>query len=180
MIHVVHVAASSRRPHAVSEDERWWFCKRTNKGTESMSYEEVRGAFRDAGRRQGELAWLRADLGRVRDLGERLNREARKGGRFDLDLLLARFDVGQMRTLLLTVFGDIGSNAMLVSNLQGLVERCAKVDAVLAPLAAFAMQPRERSYMSPPVDRDAFIKENAPLIVIGADLVLNDLAKLLA
>jgi hypothetical protein len=179
VIHVVHIATSPRRPHAVLEDERWWFCKRTNMGTESMSYEEVRGAFLDAGRRQTELAWLRAEVQRVRDLGDRLNRGALER-RLDLDLLLGRFDVGQMKTLLLTVFSDVGKNATLVKNLHALTERCAKVDAVLAPMAAFAMQPRDRSYMGPPVDRLAFIEENAPQIVIVADHVLRDLAKLLA
>jgi hypothetical protein len=84
-----------------------------------------------------------------------------------------------MKMLLLTVFTDIGKSAILVSDLQALIERCAKLDAVLAPMAAFAMQPRDRSCMGAPVDRQVFIEENAPQIVIVADRILRAIAKLI-
>jgi hypothetical protein len=80
----------------------WWFTKRTNKGTEAMTYDEVRLAFLDAGRRRSELAWLKAEVTRIRDLSQRNNSyasprprtELDDGDDHELDLLSARYDVG--------------------------------------------------------------------------------------
>lgn len=178
VIHVVHIAASPRRPHAVFQDGRWWFCKRTNKGTEPMTYEEVRGAFLDAGRRETDLAWLRSEVSRVRDLAERLNIAVHRGP-LDVDQLVARFDVSQLKALVLPVFGTIGSSQSLVESLHDLVSRCEKLDAVLGPMAAFAMAPRDRSYSGSRFDGHAFVKEQTPQTVMRADMVLHELARLL-
>jgi hypothetical protein len=46
MLHVVSIPRSWRAPHAVGNAERGWeFPKRTNKGNEGMSLEEIRNAF---------------------------------------------------------------------------------------------------------------------------------------
>lgn len=72
LIHVVKVRASSRRPHALWDQERWWFCKRTSKGTEVMSYEEVRLAFQDTEFRRSKLSLLRAEIENIDWIGRRL------------------------------------------------------------------------------------------------------------
>jgi len=36
------------------DDERWCFCKRTNKGTEPTSFEDIRNNFLDGGARASE------------------------------------------------------------------------------------------------------------------------------
>ncbi|MBL9005282.1 MAG: ATP-binding protein [Myxococcales bacterium] len=165
-IHVVHVPSSRTKPHGVFEEDRWWFPKRTNKGTEPMSYEEVRQAFLDAGRRRSELAWLKSEVTRIRDLSQRVNILSSRTGDFDehgefhpldpapaetdpdhqLDVLSARYNADQLKGLILSVFGDIGTDPNLVASLQRLVERCAQADAAVAPLAIFALRPRDRSY----------------------------------
>lgn len=46
IIHVVHIPKSSHAPHAMGDSESGWkFPKRTNKGTEGMSVEEIRHGF---------------------------------------------------------------------------------------------------------------------------------------
>lgn len=46
VIHVVYIPPSWKAPHAYGDvDQGWRFTKRTNKGTEGMSIEEVRGMF---------------------------------------------------------------------------------------------------------------------------------------
>lgn len=145
LVHVAHIAPSPRRPHAVLDQDRWWFCKRTSKGTEAMSYHEVRDAFTDAARRRGELAWLAAEVERIHDLAKDLNAMASSQG-WSLDMLLSRFEAGQVRTLLVTVFSDLDDGASLVTDLHSVIDRCMKVDTILAPAAAFAMRARDRSY----------------------------------
>ena len=72
VVHVVHVPPSPRRPHGVLEEQRWWFCKRTNKGTEVMSHEEIRMSFQDLETRRSKLALISSELGHMRFLAQRL------------------------------------------------------------------------------------------------------------
>ena len=67
VLHVVHVPRGASRPHGVSEDERWHFPKRTNKGNEAMSYGEVQSAFRARGEKLAKLRFLRAEIEHVRE-----------------------------------------------------------------------------------------------------------------
>lgn len=176
-IHIVHVPASARKPHAVLDDGRWWFCKRTAKGTEAMSYEEVRDAFGDAERRRGELAWLRAELDRLRDLAHRMNIDA-SWDHNRLEMLFTRFDASQMRTVLLPVFGYIGGDTMLVGMIQDVAERCMRLDAALAPLAAHAILPRDRSFAGTTDPRE-LIRAEVPQIAMTAARAMEQLDRLL-
>ncbi len=45
VIHVVHIKAGWQKPSGFSKDDVWYFPKRTNKGTEFMSYQEIRDMF---------------------------------------------------------------------------------------------------------------------------------------
>jgi hypothetical protein len=80
VIHVIHIAPSPRRPHAVIEDQRWWFCRRTNKGTEPMTYEEIRLAFQDTENRRTKLALLSSELSHIGFIAERLLKELPEEG----------------------------------------------------------------------------------------------------
>jgi hypothetical protein len=69
LIHVVHLPHSWRGPHVVADDQKddlWYFPKRTNKGVEPMSYEEVRMAFTGQYERRRKLRLLREELGRLK------------------------------------------------------------------------------------------------------------------
>jgi hypothetical protein len=45
-LHIIHIERTWREPHAIgNKDEGWDFPKRTNKGNDGMSIEEVRAAF---------------------------------------------------------------------------------------------------------------------------------------
>lgn len=76
IIHVVHIPPGVRCPHAVAEDDRWHFVKRTNKGNEAMSYEEVRLAFQDTEMRRTKLALLASELSLLRELAEKVVADA--------------------------------------------------------------------------------------------------------
>ena len=72
LLHVAQVVASPRKPHAVLDQDRWWFCKRTSKGTEVMSYEEIRMAFQDTETRRIKLVHLSSELDHIFFLARRL------------------------------------------------------------------------------------------------------------
>jgi hypothetical protein len=143
-VHIAHIPASPRRPHGVFDQDRWWFCKRTSKGTETMSFEEVRGLFVDATRKRSELAWLRSKVERIMELQRTLNIESQHG-RWTLDMLLSRFAAEPLEPVLLSLFDLIGARQSLASDLSELVDCCRKIDAALSSAAAFATTPRDRS-----------------------------------
>jgi hypothetical protein len=69
VLHVVHVSPSPRRPHAVEADGgSFVFPKRTNKGNEVMSYEEIRTAFQISEFRRSKIAVLIAELDHINAL----------------------------------------------------------------------------------------------------------------
>jgi hypothetical protein len=70
---VVHVRDSSRKPHGVFEDERWWFTRRTNKGTEAMSYVELRAAFSSTREKLAKLRMLIAEVQHLHDHAQVVN-----------------------------------------------------------------------------------------------------------
>ena len=63
VIQVVHIPPSWKAPHAYGDAEQGWrFAKRTNKGTEEMSMEEVRSTFLGFYEKRLRLQLLEAEL----------------------------------------------------------------------------------------------------------------------
>ena len=62
VVHIVQVPKGWRAPHAVEENGAWAFPKRTNKGNESMSIEEIRSAFLGFYEKRLKLQLLRSEI----------------------------------------------------------------------------------------------------------------------
>jgi hypothetical protein len=76
LIHVIHVPSSPRGPHGIENDGRWWFPKRTSRGNDAMSREELRGAFTDLKQRAATARMIGVELHRISRLAETLNRDS--------------------------------------------------------------------------------------------------------
>ncbi len=72
VVHVVHTPRSWRAPHAVEDGDGWVFPKRTNKGTEPMSYPEVQSMFLGYYEKRLKLQLLRAELIQLAQLSDRI------------------------------------------------------------------------------------------------------------
>lgn len=76
LIHVVFIPPSVSRPHAVeTRDGGLVFPKRTHKGNETMSYEEVRQTFQMAEWRRSRLGALASELDHLQSLAQRVYSE---------------------------------------------------------------------------------------------------------
>jgi hypothetical protein len=177
LVYVAHVPKSTRGPHAVYVNNAWTFLKRTAAGNnDPMTYEEIRAAFTDARRRLRELAWLKAEVERLRVLAENLNPGS--PGSQPLARLTTRFDLGQLKAIRLSRFDDLARDRLLVDWLDRLEAHCSNVNEVLTPLAAFAIRPRDRSYSGSSLDGLAFAIQEAEQITIAARSVLARLEAL--
>jgi hypothetical protein len=86
--------------------------------------------------------------------------------------------LGQLKNLVLSVFGDLSADPNLVAALQRLIERCMEADTALAPLTAFAFRPRDRSYSGSRYDLKEVVRSFAWQIASEADGILAQLARL--
>jgi len=147
VLHITHVPVSKQKPHGIWDDERWCFCKRTNKGTEAMSFEEIRGSFLDWGRRANELAWLRAEVERIREVAYWVNLNLHsQDANQARHALLSRLDSQQLKTLLVAVFAFLAEDVDLVRELHQFIDDARRIDDALAIRTAFEFRPRDRSY----------------------------------
>lgn len=68
VLHIVHIPRSWKTPHAVGDpDNGWHFAKRTNKGNEGMSIEEIRLGFLGYYEKRLKLQLLRSELATLRE-----------------------------------------------------------------------------------------------------------------
>lgn len=68
VIHIVHIPPSWKAPHGYGDAEQGWrFTKRTNKGTEGMSMEEVRSTFLGFYDKRLRLQLLEAELAALQE-----------------------------------------------------------------------------------------------------------------
>jgi len=176
---ICQVPRSKRGPHAVLQNDSWVFLRRTESGSNfSMNVEEIRGAFLDSGRRASELSWLRAEVVRIRALAQ-LRMES-PCNVWELDMLLSRFNAGQLSTMLVSVFSYLDNGTDLVANIQDLIRRADIVDGILGPIAAFKMAPRYASTSS--TGRRPFdtVETELPQIAGCAQRIIEALSKVLA
>lgn len=174
LIHIVHIFPRKGSPHALPDSDRWAFCKRTAMGTETMSYQEIRDGFIDARRIRRDVSWLKSEIGRVRGIAQELNLGAH-GQRDQQDFLFTRFRTGRLRDLVRSVFDVVGSDQQLVEWLEQIMDRCEKADALLEPLASFAILPRSASYSRSGIDPRELVGKEAVQVFHNADLALKRL-----
>jgi hypothetical protein len=117
-------------------------------------------------------------MGRIRDLAKDLNVQI-SAGNVNLDLLLSRFDVGQVRALSLTLHGELDNGSLLVRNLQGLIADCMKIDSVLVPLSHYAILPRDRSYSRTGKDPLSEIRNTINNVASAASQIFEELKRVL-
>jgi hypothetical protein len=65
LVHIVQISQSWKAPHAVADGDGWIFPKRTNNGTEPMSYSEVQAMFLGYYEKRLKLQLLRAELAQL-------------------------------------------------------------------------------------------------------------------
>jgi len=173
LVYVAHVPRSARAPHAVYVNGAWAFLKRSPAGSnDPMTYEEIHAAFTDANRRLRELAWLKAEVGRLRVLAENMHPNAPASEARPLSRITTRFDIGQLRAIRLSLFDDLSRQPVLISALDELEAHCTNINEALAPLTVFALVPRDRSFSGSRHDGRAFAVSEAEQITINARSIL--------
>jgi hypothetical protein len=140
VVHVVHIPASSRRPHGVVVDEAWRFPIRVSGGHRIMTWEELRDTFTDIRRRHRLLGFLRGEVERLRELGESVNRLAHNW-RYTFEKEAVRefgrvFDSSQLERVLVEVSDEIARDPALLLDMNQVRELAKAWDAGAVEFAA--------------------------------------------
>lgn len=117
-IQVIYIPKSFNGPHAVKRDNRWVFKKRTNKGNENMSYDEIRLAFINHHDRLRRAFLLKTELDEIRYEAEQC-----------LDMIVntnfpARFDLSVLDALWSDVYPLVHANTKVTNAITRLRRLC--------------------------------------------------------
>jgi hypothetical protein len=134
VIHVFHVPESKTKPHGILDRGRWIFPKRTDGGNESLSYEEIRHAFRDQQVVLNGLRMIRAEAARMKKHSEHLI--AGLYNQFLWRYIRLLFRPAVLEAAVLQVVGHIGEHPTLESALGDLRSNAAAADAETTRLLA--------------------------------------------
>ena len=113
-----------------SDDERWHFVKRTNKGNEAMSYGEVQSAFRAGGAKLAKLRFLRAEIEHVREIAFFAKTQADHARHSGWQHPIPSFNLDAAMAQLPEVFDLFEGNDQLVKGLQRLRDTVRSADTV--------------------------------------------------
>lgn len=120
LVHVVEIHEAHVKPHGLFDGERWIFPKRTERGNEAMSYEELRGAFRDRQALIAATRILRAEASRMVEHATGLNIELQTGG--TRHFIFLRFRPAMFEAAWVQVLGQIELESSFVKVVQSLLD----------------------------------------------------------
>jgi hypothetical protein len=119
LIHVIHIPRSWNAPHGFgSREEGWQFWKRTNKGNEGMSYEEIRLLFLGYYEKRLKLQLLVSELENV------LGIAANASGAPDEMFIIQTFDLAIINSVLADTYTILAEKRELMTLFMSLRNTC--------------------------------------------------------
>lgn len=119
VLNIIEIPKSWRAPHA-SKDKNsngYRFSKRTNKGDEDMSIEEIRGAFLGFYEKRIKLQLLRAELTSVQNKSVSLIQWIDSPSRKELEYNLTTFDATIIETVISDTYSMTANNQPLLATI---------------------------------------------------------------
>jgi len=179
VLHVIQIEKSWNVPHCVEEREHYgpsqWYCfmKRTNKGDEYMSYEEIRTAFLQYYEKRLKLQLLQAELRTIRESANGLMQTGQAPPR------LGEFSLIILETTLADTYTLIMNEAELLFILTQIRTLCwevnTKIQSIL-PIYYIQQAGREAVY----ANHNAYVSGRRETIINSCDTALGYLKSLIS
>jgi hypothetical protein len=124
VIHVIEIPTSWERPHSIKDEaDKLLFLKRTNKGNEAMSYEEIRLHFLGYYEKRIKLQLLQAELQNIIDDAKALTIPPGKA-----IYSLTTFDLTVIETTLVDVYTVLANEPEIIGLLHKIRNDCRRVN----------------------------------------------------
>ena len=177
VIQVVWFPTSWNRPHSVGRPEEGFrFPKRTNKGTEYMSFEEVRMAFLGLYEKRLKLQLLQAELANIIADAKALIIAPEQA---HTTISVVSFRLDMLESVLVDTFTILADQTDLIQLLNGIRSRARNVNNKLAMFLPTVHQPlthaEERNR-----EHNEWLRNNVPAIQELAEQALKHLTRFLA
>ena len=175
-IYIIEILKSWDAPHCYEDHRKFgsnqWYCfpKRTNKGNEYMSYEEIRMSFLQYYEKRLRLQLLRSELQTINDNAGRLRRYAESAAK---PPPLGEFSLTILETTLADTYTILMSEALLLSQLTQIRSMCGQVNNKLQSVLPVYYLP-----MSDP--KPVFLKHNTEVTVLCEGIISTADTALLA
>ncbi len=177
LIHVVWFQKSWNAPHSVGRSEEGLlFPKRTNKGTEYMSYEEVRMTFLGYYEKRLKLQLLQAELQNILADAHALMIAPEQ---VHDSISTASFRLEVLESILVDTFTILADQADLLRSLHAIRTTAKHVNNKLAlfyPTAYLPLTNSQQRFR----DHNEWLRVNIPPIVNSAEVALRQLTEFLA
>jgi hypothetical protein len=131
-IFVIHIPRSRKAPHTFVDDGKYWFCKRTNRGNEEMSYAEIEEAFTLKSQTLSKLMLLNLELANMELLLPHLQAMPLGGNKYSCPL--AKLDYGLLDVLASELYPTIGTNRNLLDQIYALKIVCMVINSLIEGL----------------------------------------------
>ncbi|HTE85697.1 MAG TPA: ATP-binding protein [Dehalococcoidia bacterium] len=125
LVHVIEILKGLNGPHAITDRDSPVFWKRTNKGDEPLTYEDLQSAFIGEQRKRGASQVLRSELAQVRQHAEQL-----RGGA-DVERYYYRFDIAALKAAISEVCSLLSMAESLLSALSEVMETGTRLNGML-------------------------------------------------
>lgn len=175
IIHVIEIPRSWYAPHAVGDSESGWgFFKRTNKGDEGMSYEEIRMSYLGYYEKRLKLNLLKSELQNIKN--DYMGFIFTDGGTNTAYSYL-KFDIAIIESVISETYTILAEHNELMNSLTNVRKLCKvfnnKIDIY------------HSTSSSPLIDRNQFesehsksVNESSKIILLCAEAALSDLGKI--
>ncbi|WP_342046000.1 AlbA family DNA-binding domain-containing protein [Bacillus sp. OTU530] len=122
VIHVIHIPKSWNAPHCYGDVESgWFFAKRTNKGDEGMSPEEIRTSYLGYYEKKLKLQLLKAELYNIQsDASSMIMPEEQIGTHYSL----SKYELSVLESVLSDTYTILADSVDLLSQLSILRKKC--------------------------------------------------------
>jgi len=165
-IYVIEILRSWDAPHCYEDNKsvsNQWYCfpKRTNKGNEYMSYEEIRMSFLQYYEKRLKLQLLRSELQTIKDNAGGLRRYAESAAN---PPPLGEFSLTILETTLADTYTILMSEVLLLSQLTQIRRMCGRVNNKLQSVLPVYYLPMSDT-------KSVFLKHNSDVTVLCDDII---------
>lgn len=138
-IHVVRILKNWNSPVSFQDkNTNWVFYKRTNKGNEGMSFNEIRISFLNYYEKSLKLNLLIAELKHIEQVVDEIINQTTPSGQ----LLDIKISSSTTESALNELYSIIYKDEILLTNLFAIRTSCSKVNSILSNLLTYFVVPR--------------------------------------
>lgn len=127
VIHVVHIPKSWDAPHCFGDrDSGWYFTKRTNKGDEGMSPEEIRNSYLNFYEKKLKVELMYVNLSQIKN--NALDHMSIENDNMDKLIMLNTFEISSLQLMVSETLVLLSQKPEIIFKINAIIKECNQVN----------------------------------------------------